>query len=174
MSFPDYLDDTESNAYAHEIGWVCIHWRWLEFLIESALLHLLTLPQNDDAGHCVMVESDIRAKSRMLKSIGFIKRPSDEWYERLERLINSIDNDLRPKRNDIVHGLWTHDGRQPLLTRGVSKVIRPQSHQRSFKRAEYAYPSETGMRAFNDTLLATLDQLQELMHEIPGWADAIA
>lgn len=87
MSIDDpFLAPLEGHAKA--IGYACINWAWLELIAETFLMHLLTMHVTDPVGHCVMVNSDIRSKLAMIKSIGFLKRPSDDWFNRLETLVN--------------------------------------------------------------------------------------
>ena len=106
MTFNDpFLDPLEGHAKA--IGAVCIHWAWLEFIAESVLMQLMGVRIDDPTGHCVAVNSDVRSKLAMIKSIGFLKRPSDDWFNRLEALVNKIDNKVRTDRNRVICLLYT-------------------------------------------------------------------
>src|SRR3546814_18122916 len=46
---------------------------------------------------------DMRDKIKGLLALGFLKKPSDDWYNELKTTINEIDNDLRPERNRMIH-----------------------------------------------------------------------
>jgi hypothetical protein len=77
------------------------------------LLDLVPLPQRTaiekNIGESVTGNSNMRDKIKMLKAVGFIRKPSDEWYAEFEGVLNQIDDDLRLTRNRYIHDLWVQE-----------------------------------------------------------------
>jgi hypothetical protein len=96
---------TEIDDHAHAIGYVCITWAILETELDKLLTVLAPL-EFGEAGESVLGNSNIRDKIKMLKALGFIRKPADNWYHQLEQVLNHIDQQLRITRNQYIHDLW--------------------------------------------------------------------
>jgi hypothetical protein len=51
----------------------------------------------------------------------------DAWYEKIDKLLNHIDGDLRLSRNRFVHVYWTAPNGQTQRRTRVAKVVKPQA-----------------------------------------------
>ena len=119
------------QKHAEALGYVCINWSWLEFIAELLFSDLAGLPSDKQETHCIVVEITFSKKLTMMQSLGYLKRPSDQWYADWEKLIKKIDTELRVKRNRFVHDLWqTDEGvKHPTRTQPMAKLAKPQSHR---------------------------------------------
>jgi hypothetical protein len=117
---------------ATEIGYICIHWGWLEEVLDL-LIALLAPIDEQRAWHAITGNLDIRQKTQVLRALFFIKKDtwSAEWYELAVETINTIDNDLRPRRNHIVHSSLQNQGKRLLHEKKMVKVSKPQAFQPS-------------------------------------------
>lgn len=122
------------NAIATAIGQVSMAWIDLEIAL-NRLMHELC---NGSSTPLALVSGviDFRDKMQIVKILAFhrhhnslFESTSVELFERLERLLNRIDNNLRPARNMIVHQQWTAHG----FINVQPKIIRPQSRQRGLQ-----------------------------------------
>jgi hypothetical protein len=98
-------DDPSLNKLALVIGHLCIKWAWIEESIDTFIGKYAPL----DEGHisnAITSNLEIRSKIQTLKALAFERRQSDEWFDDLSRLLNVVDNELRPERNKYVHGHW--------------------------------------------------------------------
>jgi hypothetical protein len=104
----EFIDD-----HAHAVGYVCVAWAILETELDRMFLDLVPLSQRTpvDKSICESVtgNSNMRDKIKMLKAIGFIRKPSDEWYAEVEKVLDLIDNDFRTTRNRYIHDLWVQE-----------------------------------------------------------------
>lgn len=129
------------DELAQEIGRLCMYWSELEFEIAVFLAALLDL--NETVRRSLILGAlDFRAKLTMLLPIGFKRKPTEHWYESLEKLVNHIDHDLRPERNRIIHDYWTQvptadspEGVPHRITL-IGRVIRPQARLQELKLGE--------------------------------------
>jgi len=90
-------------------------------------------------------------------------------YRKCEKIINHIDNDLRPERNSYVHGAWdVQDG--SIVRRRVSvRVLRPQSRKTELKHYnEVPFSDVDQVRRFVDQLETAYHDLSDLDAAIAG------
>lgn len=112
----------ELKAHAEAIGYVCINWSWLEFVVECVLSEFIDMPADKPEAHIITSSIDFSKKLDVIKHIGFIRKPSTRWFAQWEGLINHIDNSLRPERNRHVHDLWRKEPERHTPSRISSKV----------------------------------------------------
>jgi hypothetical protein len=110
------------KEHAEAIGYVCVNWSWLEFIVECVLSEFLDMPADKPEAHIVTSSIDFRKKLDVIKAIGFMRKPSTQWFAQWEGLINHIDNSLRPERNRYVHDLWRKEPDRPNPSRISSQV----------------------------------------------------
>jgi len=116
---------------------------------------------------------DIRAKLQMSKALGFIKKPSAKWFGDLEKCLNIIDNDLRTKRNRMVHDSWIVSSDAVIKMQKVAQIIKPQSRQTELQtRKETPVTSEEIQTVINDLNAQAFELLHLLVafigHEDPA------
>lgn len=115
--------------HAEAIGQLIIAWSALDFDAETLLILLSGVEA--DVGSALFGHVDFRAKLSMVKSVGFIRQPNEEWFRFLEKTVDQIDNVLRPFRNRIVHDSWTVANTGMVQIDRVPKLVRPQARQRA-------------------------------------------
>jgi hypothetical protein len=165
------------DEHAHAIGYVCITWAILETELDKLLSALAPL-EPGEPGESVLGNSNIRDKVKMLKALGFIRKPVDDWYNDLEKVLNLIDQDLRIARNQYIHDLWINqvifvpDGQtvEPQVakrTRGA-KVINVQSRTRKLALFKDVPTKADEIWNFADTIRNTGVQIAILLLHYHG------
>jgi hypothetical protein len=90
-----------------------------------------------------------------------------DFYDRLEPLLNLIDNDYRAERNRFMHDEWIILPNTVNRYRRGSVVKRPQSHQRELtNRTKRQFESMTEIEGFADKLDDALSQLHHFDNEL--------
>jgi len=155
-----------SDAIAPGLGLVVIVWGQLEYTVSLSLAVMLNIhqhPQND----AVLGFIDFREKLEIIKAWGFVHRPNDRWHRRLEKVVNHIDNDLRPRRNRMIHHNWlpgtagAHTLQDP-----KPKLKRPQSFKRVLEN-ESIQISPSDMLQLVQDIWEAISALLKVMREFP-------
>lgn len=122
-SRPNRLDQA-----APIIGHICMEWGRLEHSL-TEFIDLLTPLEAGDVSRSITVGMDVRAKVQTIRALSYLRKPSDKWFENMTLYLDYIDNDLRPRRNRIIHDTWyVPSGRLSRTTRQI-KFQRPQAFQ---------------------------------------------
>ncbi len=125
------------DQHAQEIGRLCIYWSELEMYVSLFLNDLMAI-EDKTSGNVVFGLLDFRSKLQTLLPMGFARKPTAEWYASLEKLVNHIDNDLRPERNRMIHDMWSgpFDGSgKSLRMQMTARVVNEQSRTKVLKLA---------------------------------------
>jgi hypothetical protein len=123
----------ESAAIMSALGLLVIAWGTLESVVSSILSTMLDpmLDLKHPQREAILGNIEFRDKLQILRAYGFTIRVDDKWFDTLEASINKIDNDLRPRRNAMIHHNWIQDSNGlELLRNPKPKLKRPQSFQR--------------------------------------------
>jgi hypothetical protein len=116
------------DELAVAIGHICIYWGRLENDLNE-FIECLTPLDEGDVSRSITAGMDIRTKVQTIKALSYLRKPSKEWFENMMLYLDYIDNNLRPRRNRIIHDGWyTPSGRLVRDTRHI-KFERPQSFQ---------------------------------------------
>jgi hypothetical protein len=101
------------ESLTRAIGYVCVFWAWLEDDIGEMILDLapldkrtLTKKEIEQIRDVILVDTDIRTKIKILRAVAFIRKWEKSWFAQVDKVLNKIDNDIRPRRNRVVHGMW--------------------------------------------------------------------
>lgn len=86
------------------VGRIATEWSRLEYATNQLLLEMMDM-KNRTSGRIVGNEMNLRSKFAAIRAIA-IKTCSTKDAKFIVDLINYIDNDLRPCRNDYVHGIF--------------------------------------------------------------------
>ena len=166
MTVPDdpfqQLDSTPLGGVAKYLGYVCMAWSWLELTVDATLVTLLE-PSDLDSSAAVVYNMDQRDKCRAVLALGFIKKPSDEWYSELKTLISEIDNDLRNERNRMVHDSWHHTPDGIFRLTNYAKVSREQARQYAIHFGEGKTVSPAELRTLMIMIFAAGGHLDDLL-----------
>lgn len=117
--------------HAVAIGWLSIHWTYLEVGLNEMIYALLGLERSDhDVRFAITSNIDVREKMQIILAVGLKKRPFDQWYDSLKAILDKVDNELRVQRNRFMHDLWFgEDDRTVRKTHYRTSVKRPQARQ---------------------------------------------
>lgn len=162
---------TPFDEHARAIGYVCQSWAILELLVNRYIELLVPLPEGPEA-ECITVNADMRQKIQMLRGLGFIKRTSDEWYEKLRNQLNILDDELRPERNRFIHDIWLpilplEASVDQFIRRTYKMTVRkkpPQAEMELTTRDEKLLSAEDAW-AFHGRMATAMIRLVELLNE---------
>ncbi|HEX3430791.1 MAG TPA: hypothetical protein VHT03_07885 [Rhizomicrobium sp.] len=111
------------------LGELTICWGWLETGIDELITEMAEL-DNEKVAHCVTARvGDIRSKVKLAKALGFICKTDEGWFRELLKVLDKVDNDLRPRRNDFVHTHWIHPKGRLTRRHRRTKLVKPQAFQ---------------------------------------------
>jgi hypothetical protein len=128
-------DDFEVSAYreyAPAIGWLCMQWALLETVFDRHLLRVLIPLEPSDVCNAVASAIDFRAKIQIALNVGLVVSLDRAWYDELAAVLGDVDENLRLKRNRIVHGAIVTQLAAPYPTVRVDakpKRKKAQAHQ---------------------------------------------
>jgi hypothetical protein len=125
VTMSDHLPK-ELDEYAAAIGEVCIALAYLESLLDFSLTDWLGI-KDENKQNILTGHTDLTQKVMMLKGLGFLNKPSDDWFERFKAELNNVIN-LLERRNRVVHDIWSPNA-DATMTRIRMRVAfaRPQS-----------------------------------------------
>jgi hypothetical protein len=115
---------------ALEVGLICLEWSMLEDIIGSFMAHLLGVNAEGESAAILDGNMDIRSKIHATKGLAFLRHYDEEWLRTTLTLLDHVDNNLRGRRNAIIHANWFTPRHNSLLQRNRrTKIVRPQSFQ---------------------------------------------
>ena len=156
--------DTPLGQIADKLGYLCLAWSWLELEI-NAMLCTLMHPSDLETAASVVNNMDMRDKFKALLAVGFVKKPSDEWYMELKTLVDQIDNDLRPERNRMVHDSWHNAGDEAFRLTTYAKVSYVQARELALHFGEGKPTTPVDISVLFIEVLAAGGHLDELLDQ---------
>lgn len=93
----------QSNAQA--IGSVSILWGHLENMTNHFVGILLKI-EPGEVVETLTHNMDFREKLDVILGLGYLHKIDDEWFNCLKSSVDKINNDLRIRRNRIIHDQW--------------------------------------------------------------------
>jgi hypothetical protein len=137
-------DSPRGDAFrqtAEALGFLTMFWGHLEGKINSIVIKLL---KTRNLHYQIVGHIGFREKLQIIKSVAFTSTdyvsptPTEniEWFDKLEDIINFIDNELRPNRNRMIHDMWIGKSASDALIRFgfAPKLKRSQPRQRTLER----------------------------------------
>jgi hypothetical protein len=118
-------DGKHFDELAKALGYICIQWGRLEVIL-SEFIELLTPLEEGDISNSITANMDIRTKIQTIKALAYIRKPSEEWFQKMVILLDYIDNNLRPRRNRVIHDAFF---------RPKGKIVR-RMHQIKFEKPQ--------------------------------------
>lgn len=125
------------DAHAQEIGRLCMLWGRLETAV-TILLDMLMDISHRDTLNIILGVLDFRTKIQIAAPIAFSKKGNSAWFQKLQNELNSIDNDLRPERNRMIHDFW-YAGIDGEPARRLQLGARGQRPERPHPQAGHRY-----------------------------------
>lgn len=165
------MDDPFWKKVAETIGEVCIWWADLEVLVQDVAFHLSILvtdaetESNFNTLNLILSTADIRQTIAIVKLLAHhVNSPrSPNFYDKVETLMNYLDNEARSERNRFVHDSWVKDREGVIRANLGPKVRRPQSHQRVIEwQVARPYKDLAAMQEFVKNLELACDDLAAL------------
>lgn len=111
---------------ANALGQMCIYWGRLEQGLGD-FIELLAPLEIGDVSRSVTSQMDIRSKIQAIRGLVFLRKPSEEWLNKMVILLDYIDNDLRPRRNRYIHDAWYFPGYKIVRRSQHVKLLRPEA-----------------------------------------------
>jgi len=93
-----------NNDHLSAIGRVAVQWTLLEHMIELLVWELAPLKQPN--AQAVTTHIPTLGLIDTAKALAHVRLPSTDLEMRLIALLGHIGDNLRPKRNSVVHGIW--------------------------------------------------------------------
>lgn len=118
----------KADPYATAIGNVAINIAYLESTIDGILMEWAGIV-DFDVSNIFVGHTNLNQKIMMMNGLGFLRKPSYEWFERLRTELNRVDS-LQERRNRVIHDLWS-----PLDKKNYQRIRfrvllrKPQSRQ---------------------------------------------
>ncbi len=156
--------DTPLGQIADKLGYLCLAWSWLELEI-NAMLCTLMQPSDLETAASVVNNMDMRDKVKALLAVGFVKKPSDDWYTELKTLVDQIDNDLRPQRNRMVHDSWHNAGDEAFRLTTYAKVSYVQARELALHFGEGKLTTPVDIGVLFIKVLAAGGHLDDLLDQ---------
>jgi hypothetical protein len=146
----------EQDPIAIELGHIIMDWAMIDHQLDQFIVELGRVDDGQVAD-IICGNVEFRSKIQIVKGLSFVRRPSEEWLSTIIRILDHIDNDLRPKRNLFAHAHWFSLNRrsktQTLVTK-KTKLVKPQSFKMTEleTRQSHAYKI-SDLRKFRTHLL---------------------
>ncbi|MDO8378597.1 hypothetical protein [Phenylobacterium sp.] len=162
------------------IGSLALHWAYINGIIHDLSLHIAAAlnpafenpdeapPRPWDIMNTALSNMDERAKIATVKALAHHvdETRSPQFYERTAKLLDYVDNTLRPERNRWMHDHWEFGDVISRVKLGA-QVRRPQSRQRELQLwSERQYESVEEVEAFITNLEHASDDLVALDNHI--------
>jgi hypothetical protein len=116
------------DELAKAIGYASIEWGRLEQSL-SQFIELLAPLEKGNVALSITAPIDIRDKIQIIKALAYLRKPYDEWYDKMAIMLDYIDNNLRPRRNRVIHDGWFRPQGRLIRRMHQIKFERPQAFQ---------------------------------------------
>lgn len=125
------------------VGQTCYWWSRIEHLVHDLCLHLASClsvdfdkSENRVPLHIALTNMDMRQRIATAKAFASQAPTADNtFFDRIERCLNRIDNELRIERNRYVHDFWGPGDELGTVERFQQKTVvtKPQSRTRELE-----------------------------------------
>jgi hypothetical protein len=157
---------------ATSIGYICIYWAWLDDFLSEMIRKICPFdPRKMIASDLEQLDQifrshgDLRDKIKILRAVAFVRKWDPKWFQKLNTLLDRIDNDLRVKRNRMVHDCWFAPKRRLQRRTRQIKFKRPQSFALELSTAEHVPVRPSEVAALSRAILDALIKLVGLAVE---------
>ncbi|MDP3411226.1 hypothetical protein [Bosea sp. (in: a-proteobacteria)] len=142
-----------ADRAALELGRMAMDWSVLERVVGDLIAQLTPLPDGD-IKNVIVGNADIRDRLQMAKGLAFIRSFDDDWLDDVLFLLDFVDNDLRPKRNQAIHSEWFRGSR--LRRRSLkTKITKPQAFMRELETEKTENVKLSELRKLNSIIKDT-------------------
>lgn len=107
------------------VGYISMEWAHSENFV-AQFVSLLADFQDDRVSAILHSNTDIRTNIQIAKGFCYIKQDDKLWFETAIAILNLIDNNLRIRRNSVIHAEWIiPEGKLFRRTRKM-RLVKPQ------------------------------------------------
>lgn len=92
--------------------------------------------------------------------LGYLSKVSDEWFDILKWCLNTIENDLRTRRNRFVHDLWH------VSPDGIKRIQRRTGFRKSQAFQPTEYYTEVAEAASEKDIQSLTTDIQRMMFRL--------
>jgi hypothetical protein len=168
------------DQVATEIGRSCYWWGNIELRLQTLCVKLARF--NDASLReapvwsvlaTVLSHTDARQRIAVAKALA-AQSIDPDMYISIERLLNTVDNELRNERNRFVHDQWELEEEVIVRRKHGARVVRPQSRQLTVEQTtDRRYVDVVEVSAFAGRVADALDKLIALEAELDDLYDEI-
>lgn len=133
-------------------------WTNIDSILKELVVELGRLDEPKIAD-IICGDADIRTNIQILKGLCFLRQTDPYWFETITKLLDHVDNVLRPKRNLFIHARFLHLERKSGPFHRVShlrthkiKLKREQSFSIKLETEQIQRYSIRDMESFHDHL----------------------
>lgn len=141
------------------LGNLCFTWSALELGLDKLIRGITAFP-DDDIADTFLTNIDVREKTRIAAGLGFLRKPSEEWFEILKWCLDQIDNDLRTRRNRFVHDLWH------VSSAGIKQIGKKTGFRKPQANKPLEYYIETERSTSAKDIQVLLNEVQEMIFRL--------
>lgn len=161
---------------AQVIGEVVMEWTYIESLVADMAINLASYrdrayeedPVRNPFTMAILCMK-LPERIALTKALAHAVADPTDYYPRLERALNVLDNELRTERNRFIHDSWHFHGSEIVRLTEGPKMVRPQAQRREISMGvKKRYANTEAVRTFHDQLVATRISLVDLDNEIAG------
>lgn len=156
----EYLKNLETmQKCATLIGNLCFAWSALELGLDKLIRGVMAFP-NEDAAETLLANIDARDKIRITLGLGFLRKPSEEWFEILKWCLDQIDSDLRNRRNRFVHDHWH------VSSKGITRIARRTGFRKPQARMATEYYTEIAQPTSEKDIQSLIEDVQKMLFRL--------
>lgn len=168
------------DQVATEIGRSSYWWANIEHTLQSLCVNLARFADEDLDSEpvwsvlgTILSHMDVRQRVAVAKVLA-AQSVDPDLYGQIERLLNTIDNDLRNERNRFVHDHWNTDGDAIGRRKYGARVTRPQSRTLAITQStDRMYDDVAEVAQFSGRVASAFDKLTTLDRELVDLHDEI-
>jgi hypothetical protein len=168
------------DQVATEIGRSSYWWGNIEYTLQSLCVNLARFNGEELNSEpvwgvlsTVLSHMDVRQRIAVAKVLA-AQGVDPDLYGQIERLLNTIDNDLRNERNRFVHDHWQIEDEVIVRRKHGARVIRPQSRTLAIQQStDRSYGDVAQIAEFTGRVATTFNQLVALERELTDLHDEI-
>jgi len=156
----------DTRPIAGELGVLVMMFSALEFQTSLLLGQMLRLGLGDEA-HAVLGHIALKERLQILRKYGFAVKHSEDWYVRLQKCLNHIENTLSPERNRMVHDLWGRNETGEMLRIKTTPTIKqPNTKAERHLKGESLPITAEGISKWTWEVLATTAEVIHISDEM--------
>jgi hypothetical protein len=148
----------EAKKISSAVGELCSVWSAIDLFLDRFITSLLNIKDKQIAS-ALLNNIDSREKIKIVLSISYIRRLSDEWFETLKWCLDKIDGQLRAQRNRYVHDSWH------VSNEGVRRIQNKTGFRKNKSKKLELY-TEVINKASEKEILELIKEIQNMIFRL--------